>query len=165
MNYATRKSPVVSTASGELIGNSVKLTCCAEFNLLFIAWLTRIVSNNFLSRILLVSFIVCIVHVTMNNLRWRILNVLIRAKHCGCFRSSDLMALERFTLSSGRCRRAQRGGIDRYEGFAGFAATKLELPVSLPARENFEKPRCPQIPLDTIVGRSRSAETKQQHRK
>jgi hypothetical protein len=39
----------------------------------------------------------------------------------------------------------------RYKGFAGFTATTLRLPVSFPARLNFGKPRCPQIPLDTIV--------------
>jgi len=47
--------------------------------------------------------------------------------------------------------RPELSGIGRYEGFAGVTATILELPVSLLTRLNFEKPRCPQIPLDTIV--------------
>jgi len=44
------------------------------------------------------------------------------------------MALERLPLSSGRCRRAQRGGIDRYH------RKQAGLPTNVFASEVFELP-------------------------
>ena len=59
--------------------------------------------------------------------------------------------MERLPLSSGRCRRAQRDGIDQAQGQAGFIALSYELPMKVAAMMGFEKPACPLVPCSDLL--------------